>query len=330
LLDSKCIVIGSFRAVLTFLLLNGVITLSKNRQDLSELSSSHILPDMSGDAPAKLMDVVFLIDATGSMAATLKGAHDKAAEIAIDLRVRNPAVKFEFGCVCYRDPVDCQGDVHEVHQLSDNMDSLVDFLATVRAQGGGDGPEDWVGAYDLALGRMAWRGGAKTIVHIADAPAHGARFCGSRNHEEESSKLDPLIKCVAQRGILVMGLDLNGGSTLSFNACKAIYDAAGGRKYTIESFVVQGGWGEDAGRCTRSCAMSSSMGKRMRCCRRSSTREDDLSSWVGKKRKCRRRSSGSEDDLSDAALPPASDGIGAKLATATASVCEDALAMEYA
>jgi hypothetical protein len=255
------------------------------------------------------MDVVFLIDATGSMAATLKGAHDKAAEIAIDLRVRNPDVKFEFGSVCYRDPIDSHGDVHEVHQLSDNMDSLVEFLGTVQAQGGGDGPEDWVGAYDLALGRIAWRNGAKTIVHIADAPAHGARFCGYNNHEEESSKLKPLIKRVAQQGILVMALDLNGSATLSFNACKAMYDAAGGRKYTIESFVVQGGWGEGTA-----------------CCRRRSSAS--LSS--GTKRKSKMRCSRDPDDRLHKARPPASDGIGVKLATATASVCDDALAMEYA
>jgi hypothetical protein len=64
---------------------------------------------------------------------------------------------------------------------------------------------------------------------------HGARFCGHTNHEEESNKLEPLIKRVAQQRILVMALDLNGGATFSFNVCKAIHDAAGGRKYTIES-----------------------------------------------------------------------------------------------
>jgi hypothetical protein len=108
----------------TFLLSNDPITLSKIYQFL--IDRIHLTSfRMSVDGPARLMDVVFLIDATGSMAATLKGAHDKAAEIAIDLRVRNPDVKFQFGSVCYRDPVDCQSDVHEVHQLSDNMDSLV-------------------------------------------------------------------------------------------------------------------------------------------------------------------------------------------------------------
>jgi hypothetical protein len=32
--------------------------------------------------------------ATGSMSSTLKAAHDKAAELAINLRVKNPTVQF--------------------------------------------------------------------------------------------------------------------------------------------------------------------------------------------------------------------------------------------
>jgi hypothetical protein len=52
------------------------------------------------------MDVVCLIDATGFMRAILKGAHDKPAEIAVNHCVRNPDVKFKFGSVCSRDPLD--------------------------------------------------------------------------------------------------------------------------------------------------------------------------------------------------------------------------------
>jgi hypothetical protein len=126
------------------------------------------------------------------------------------------------------------------------MDYLVAFLATVRASGGGDGPEDLVGAYHLALRQIEWRDGAKTIIHIADAPAHGELYCGFANHDEEYDELVMLIEGVAgaAAGILVTGLDLNSCATRSFNECKTIYDTAHGRKYTVESFAVQLGWGD--------------------------------------------------------------------------------------
>jgi hypothetical protein len=196
---------------------------------------------MSSDQQ-KVMDVVFLIDATGSMSSTIKAAHDKAAEMAIDLRVKNADVDFRFGSICYRDPIDVRGDVHQVSDLASDIDSLVTFLSTVAATGGGDGPEDWVGAYRLALDAITWRAGAKTIVHIADAPAHGQEFCGSRNHEEEAPKLRPVIESVAKRGILLAGIDLNNGATTSFHRCKAIYEAAGGPKFTIEPLVLTGSY----------------------------------------------------------------------------------------
>jgi hypothetical protein len=99
----------------------------------------------------KVMDVVFLIDATGSMSSAIKAAHDKAAEMAINLRVKTPNVNFMFGSVCYRDPVDSPSDTHDVHQLNPDIDTLVSFFSTIRPTSGGDGPEDWVGAYRLLL-----------------------------------------------------------------------------------------------------------------------------------------------------------------------------------
>jgi hypothetical protein len=134
----------------------------------------------------KVMDVVFLIDATGSMSDTIKAAHDRATEIAINLRAENPGVDIQFGSVCYRDPIDCPSDVHQIHNLNYDINSLATFLSGVEASGGGDGPEDWVGAYKCALHSLKWRNGAKTIIHIADAPAHGRAYCGYPNHALQS------------------------------------------------------------------------------------------------------------------------------------------------
>jgi hypothetical protein len=193
---------------------------------------------MSDSSDSNLMDVLFVIDATGSMASALKAAHDRAASIASDLRREHPDVDFRFGSVCYRDPIDSHGDVHQVCDFTHNIDDLVAFLATVPASGGGDGPEDWVGALKLSLDGVKWRWGQKTMIFIADAPAHGQQFCGHQNHEEETAKLPPLIERVARAGIFVQGLDLNSGAQLSFTEFKRIYDAAGGPSFTHEPFSV--------------------------------------------------------------------------------------------
>jgi hypothetical protein len=184
-----------------------------------------------------MMDVLFLIDATGSMGHMIHAAHAKASDIANNLRSNNPNVDFQFGSVCYRDPIDSPQDIHEVHQLNPDINALVSFLSGIQAVGGGDTPEDWAGAYMLALEAIKWRKGAKTIIHIADAPAHGEHYSGFRTHEEESHKLAPLIRSVAEQGILISCIDINTGAARSFNACKEIYEQSGGRKFTVENLI---------------------------------------------------------------------------------------------
>jgi hypothetical protein len=181
------------------------------------------------------MDLVFLIDATASMASSIQGAHDKATTLARLVSQDSPDVDFQFGCICYRDPVDIPSDIHEVLGLSSTIDTLVKFLGGISASGGGDGPEDWVGAYDLALHEMNWRDGGKTIIHIADAPAHGLIW-GGCGHEEEATKLSPLIEEVAKRRIVVTALDINSGAAMSFKRCKEIYDAVQGPGFDYQVF----------------------------------------------------------------------------------------------
>ena len=42
------------------------------------------------------------------------------------------------------------------------------------ASGGDDGHEIWVGGFDIALDNITRRNGARLIIHIASAPAHGS------------------------------------------------------------------------------------------------------------------------------------------------------------
>jgi hypothetical protein len=69
--------------------------------------------------------------------------------------------------------VDSRSDIHQTFLLTNQISAMQAQIATVMASGGGDRPEDWVGAYRLALNEMNWRLGQKLIIHLADAPAHG-------------------------------------------------------------------------------------------------------------------------------------------------------------
>lgn len=181
-------------------------------------------------------DLLFVIDATGSMSSTIYAAHDKAVEIAIQLKIKYPNTNFRFGAICFRDPVDSKIDKHEIHQMSSSVDDLVDFLSNVTATGGKDEPEDWVGAMKLATEDIKWRNGSRMMIIISDAPAHGARFCGYQNHQEQESLLPIYIKTLARMNILVTGLSINGGADLTLRECIDIYANTNGPSFKMESF----------------------------------------------------------------------------------------------
>jgi hypothetical protein len=139
-------------------------------------------------------DIVYLLDATGSMGSYLRAARDQCISISDKLKADLPQFDFNFGAVFYRDPVDCPGEKNHTYSLKSDVKKLESEIGSESATGGGDGPEDWVGAYDMSLDNIAWRNGTRLIIHIADAPADGSEWCGSKNHEEENSKLYPMVQ----------------------------------------------------------------------------------------------------------------------------------------
>ena len=187
-------------------------------------------------------DVLFLIDATGSMSLSIKAAHDKAQKIALNFRNEYNNINFRFGSICYRDPIDSSSDKHELQKLDTDINQLVAFLDKIQATGGGDGPEDYAGAFELALDKINWKENCpRNIILISDAPAHGKYFCGFNNHEEQTERLVNILKRIANSGIFISAIPINGNENLisCFNKMKEIYDKNIGKiksKFTIEPF----------------------------------------------------------------------------------------------
>ena len=181
-------------------------------------------------------DIVYLIDATGSMGSYLAAARDNCINISKQLKEQLPRFNFNFGAVLYRDPIDCPGEKNKTYSLKRDVEILKRELGSERAHGGGDTPEDWVGAYEMALDNIAWRNGTRLIIHIADAPAHGSKWYGEKNHEEENEKLYPLIKKAVVKKIKIIGFQVGTSPKKSFDEFGKEYLKQGGEFYKIYEF----------------------------------------------------------------------------------------------
>ena len=172
----------------------------------------------------KEFDIVYMIDATGSMKEWINAATDGCINISKELKEKFQYLEFYFGAVFYRDPIDSHEDKHEVFDLTDKIFELKKNFGKIKVNGGGDDPEDWVGAYNKIINDFNWKDGTRLVIHIADAPAHTKEFCGKINHENENGKLPKLLKLCAEKNIKIISFSINEKAKISFNVCEKYYN----------------------------------------------------------------------------------------------------------
>ena len=124
------------------------------------------------------LDVVFVVDATGSMRDDIKAVRDNLHYIVESLKKRKEELDVRFGMVAYRDhPPEDKTYVTKSYPLTDNLDAVYRFIDSLEIGGGGDPPEAVVDGLWAAY-NFNWRPNAyKVIILIGDAPPHGyAKF----------------------------------------------------------------------------------------------------------------------------------------------------------
>lgn len=117
------------------------------------------------------LDIAFLLDTTGSMGDEIARLKQTIEVIHFQISQLTSAPDVRFGMVLYRD----RGDdyVTRVIPFTADMVKFKSGLAQVRADGGGDGPEDLQSGLHDALGKLDWRNeGLRLMFVIADAPPH--------------------------------------------------------------------------------------------------------------------------------------------------------------
>jgi Mg-chelatase subunit ChlD len=142
------------------------------------INAKHIEDPQPVDPPAAIqgkpkVDVVFVLDTTGSMSGLIQTAKEKIWSIATTMASAQPTPEIRIGLVGFRD----RGDqyVTRVIDLSSDLDSVYAELMEFQADGGGDTPESVNKALYDAVHRMSWtqHGQAyRAVFLVGDAPPH--------------------------------------------------------------------------------------------------------------------------------------------------------------
>lgn len=164
-----------------------------------------VLADDATPARARL-DLVFLIDATGSMADEIDRLKTTLRTIANEVAHLPSRPDTCFGLVAYRD----RGDefLLRSHDFTNDLGAFQRVLNALQANGGGDYPEAMNEALHETVHRLSWRGSGATrmVVLLADAPPH-LDYGGPQYYDDMLAALGKGIKIFS---VGASGLDEQG------------------------------------------------------------------------------------------------------------------------
>jgi Mg-chelatase subunit ChlD len=217
----KSLPIKIMTALITFTL--GVVITSLW---LSSWISPAIDPITLDSPPSARLEMVFVVDTTGSMSGLIEGAKQKIWGIVNQVMQESQVSSVRIGLVAYRD----RGDDYlaQVIPLTDDLDKVYTVLMHYDARGGGDYAEDVRSALVATLNDIEWSPAANDLSQIVflvgDAPPH----------DDYDDAADTLVTAAAavRRGIIVNTVRC-GLSAETERAWQAIAQYGNGQYFSI-------------------------------------------------------------------------------------------------
>ncbi len=127
-------------------------------------------PETNEPTQGKTLEMVFVLDTTGSMGGLLDGAKQKIWSIVNEVMQKQSKPDVRVGFVAYRDRNDEY--VTQIVPISSDLDAVYSKLMDLEAGGGGDTPESVRKALADGVEKAGWSksGAAKIIFLVGDAP----------------------------------------------------------------------------------------------------------------------------------------------------------------
>ncbi|KAM9962297.1 hypothetical protein ACTFIR_005203 [Dictyostelium discoideum] len=130
-------------------------TLAKEKEKKIEKRNEEIKLTFKAIRASECVDLLFIVDCTGSMCSYIDQIKSDIVKLQEALKLKHSFLDIEFGFIRYTD-YDVKSNRCSTFQFSRSTTEFVRFVSEIRAEGGGDGPEDVFGGMDL-IKSMKWR-----------------------------------------------------------------------------------------------------------------------------------------------------------------------------
>ncbi len=151
------------------------------------------------------LDLVFIVDNTGSMGPYIQNVKTKILEIIRTIKKEELCHRLRVGLVSYRDhPPEETTYITQKYELSSDTSEIEQNVLHMDASGGGDGPEAVSTALQVMNKMEYLNESAKIAVLIGDAPPHGVED-GDRwpQGTPDGAKWDKEAKNAFDKGIVI-------------------------------------------------------------------------------------------------------------------------------
>jgi Mg-chelatase subunit ChlD len=172
------------------------------------------------------IEVVFVLDTTGSMGGLIEGAKNKIWYITTEIQNAEPTPEVKIGLIGYRD----QGDdyVTKIYPISTDIHKIYDHLLDFKAKGGGDTPESVNQALHEAVTQMNWSDDKDTlrlVFLVGDSPP--------KMNYQDDVKYNKSASLASQKDIIINTV-LCGGNMETARIWKEIAQMANGEYSAIK------------------------------------------------------------------------------------------------
>ena len=178
------------------------------------------------------LDLLFIMDITNSMDLYLNQAKSSIINMIEEINKNCAGIDIYLGFIGYKDFTDLDfGDEYVNLGFTTDYEAIKKQIEPLKAQGGGDIPEDLCGAFDFAK-EKDWEGKSRFAILVTDSPCHGTKYHnfigeGEDNFpdgDKEHRNIEAYIEFFAINEISLFCLKINSTTDKMFGIFKEIYE----------------------------------------------------------------------------------------------------------
>lgn len=169
--------------------------------------------DWKNEKSLRCLDIVFVIDSTGSMNPFIEEVKSKVIEIIKNIEKAEIGPLVNFGIVVYGDHPPQDTIITKSFPLTNDHEEILRYVRSLPRTSGGDYPEAVVDGLRDGI-ELAWRRGShRVLVLMGDAPPHGYTADPKSDHFPRGCPCgqDPFeeAKRAREKGIIIYSVGVN-------------------------------------------------------------------------------------------------------------------------